>query len=65
MSQTKSATIQLSLNQIAYLLRQLSYKEISALEELLNKTTNHEIIKRSKDNLKKGFSHDQMLEIFA
>lgn len=61
----KSSPIQLSLTQIADLLGQLSHEEIATLEELLDKKTTYEVIKRSKDDLKKGFSHHEMLEMFS
>lgn len=65
MFQTRTANIQLTIEQIAELLRHLSSEDVIALEALLDKKTAREVLKRSRDGRKDAISHDAMVEMFS
>lgn len=55
----------LTIDQIAKILKQLSSQQVAVLEELLDKNTTKEVIKRSKDSKKSFVSHEEMLQLFS
>lgn len=61
----KTATIPVTIDQIAVALGQLSPKEFEILEELLDKKTTQEVLSRAKDSDKDFLSHDEMCKSFA
>jgi DNA-binding CsgD family transcriptional regulator len=61
----KTATIQLTIDQIATALGQLSPKEFEILEELLDKKTTQEVLRRAKDTHADFVSHEEMLKNFV
>ncbi len=65
MLQEANVKMRLTIDQIAEILKQLSSREVAVLEEILDKNTAKEVVKRSKDSKKKFLSHEEMLQNFS
>lgn len=55
----------LTIEQIATVLKQLSHQDVALLEELLDKNTTKEVLKRAKNPKKKFVSQDEMIQSFS
>jgi Mg/Co/Ni transporter MgtE len=65
MLQEANVKMRLTIDQIAEILKQLSSRDVAVLEEILDKNTATEVLKRSKDPKKKFLSHEEMVQNFS
>mgnify|MGYP001569109367 CR=1 FL=1 len=64
MYNTNTFKLNIHLEQLAVLLRQLDKRQVLVLEELLDKKTADEVLTRVNDGHNKHYTHQQMVDLF-